>query len=308
MIIDNGNPFGGKDAAMLTRKDFVAQRCRFWYDRLFGRALAAIRWNGLPDTVNAAYLTSTLFIRGFVTWTKDHDGNLRALDLAAFGFDPYRMPTQFEGANPVLGQLSGVYGVNGVFGRCNALAEPLAPVIEEYAGDLAQLDVDIRVNLDNYKLATIFRAGTPQQAQKWRNIYADIIAGKPAVIEDKGLMDDPSDVRLFTTAAEYGVTNMLKDRQTVINAFLTQIGVNNVNVEKAERLITAEADANNEEIVLNRRWMLDYLEEQAAAVNEMFGTNITVVMTVEKEVTTDEMREKDALEDNRIEQRADSDE
>ena len=55
-----------------------------------------------------------------------------------------------------------------------------------------------------------------------------------------------------------------------------EIGIDNVRSDKKERLITAEANANNVECRCKAELWLDTLKKCVEKVNKMFGTNIRV--------------------------------
>lgn len=57
---------------------------------------------------------------------------------------------------------------------------------------------------------------------------------------------------------------------------LTMLGVDNTNTEKRERMIDAEATANNEDIMLMRRSRLATRRRFCEQVNERFGLHISV--------------------------------
>ena len=56
----------------------------------------------------------------------------------------------------------------------------------------------------------------------------------------------------------------------------TDIGVPNANLDKRERLITEEINANNIETITKCELWLEQLKKCAAETNNMFGTNISV--------------------------------
>ena len=61
-----------------------------------------------------------------------------------------------------------------------------------------------------------------------------------------------------------------------MSEFLTEIGVNNANTDKRERLTDNEVEANDSEIQLNAGYWLDNIREGFDAANAMFGLNISV--------------------------------
>ena len=58
---------------------------------------------------------------------------------------------------------------------------------------------------------------------------------------------------------------------------MTFFGINNVNINKKERLITNEVDSNNEEIALSNDSMLDERVKAIEMVNKKFDCDIKVL-------------------------------
>jgi len=66
-----------------------------------------------------------------------------------------------------------------------------------------------------------------------------------------------------------------------MNEFFTFLGINNVNSDKRERLITNEVDANNEQIEFSAKIMLDSRKKACEKINKMFNLNIDVELNKE---------------------------
>ena len=66
--------------------------------------------------------------------------------------------------------------------------------------------------------------------------------------------------------------------------FLSFLGVNNVQNEKAERLITDEVNANNQFISINLETMLYERKSACKQINERFGLDVTVKTRVQSEI------------------------
>ena len=63
------------------------------------------------------------------------------------------------------------------------------------------------------------------------------------------------------------------------------LGINTLAVEKKERLITDEANANNEAIDFNIGAMLKARQDACEEINKMFGLNVSVTLRYTQEVT-----------------------
>lgn len=255
----------------------TGRRSAFWFSRLCDMVVSLFEWKGLPDTVNRDYLEHVLMTEGSIIWLNDSEGNLRALRGARFGFDPYGFPTNATIANPVLGTLTADIGKNAVWMRNNRYAKPTIPVIRAFAIQLALIDVDFKVNLDNLKTTVLFKVTNDGQARKLKEIYKKVIDGEPAIINastDDWFNDD--DITVFSQDVRYLCDKLLADRRTVLNDFLSQFGVNNIVVEKKERLVTGEVSGNDQELAIMASYWLDTRIEAVDKINAMFGTAISV--------------------------------
>lgn len=66
--------------------------------------------------------------------------------------------------------------------------------------------------------------------------------------------------------------------------FLTEIGINNLNIRKKERSTTDEINANNEELICNvARWQ-ENLDKSCRQIKNMFGIDCSIkIRTMIKE-------------------------
>jgi hypothetical protein len=65
-------------------------------------------------------------------------------------------------------------------------------------------------------------------------------------------------------------------KQSIIDEFLTEIGLNNANTSKRERLIVDEVNANNNEIKANVQHWLDNINDGLSRANSLFGLSLSV--------------------------------
>ena len=72
----------------------------------------------------------------------------------------------------------------------------------------------------------------------------------------------------------YITPDLLQDFRTLIANFDAEIGINNVNFEKKERLITDEVNSNNEDTIARCTIWLNTLNETFKSVNKMFNLNL----------------------------------
>jgi pyruvate carboxylase len=136
------------------------------------------------------------------------------------------------------------------------------------------------VNLVNSHLSYALIAGNKAGAESLKKMFDDIASGEPAVAIDRRLFaPDGSPLwQAFNNdiKSNYIVTDLLNDMRTLYNQFDTEIGIPNANVNKRERLITDEVNANNAESVARAALWLQELKESFEKVNNMFGLSLAV--------------------------------
>lgn len=154
------------------------------------------------------------------------------------------------------------------------------PIVDKYAYQLAACDASIDINLINSHAAFMFDCADGQQADDAKKIYDKIAKGEPAVFfrHASTVLGNDGKIAITTLPIKnmYIANDILDTKRTLINEFLTMIGVNSSNTDKKERLITAEANANNEEIELSMSYAENNIKECCERVNKMFGIGIEI--------------------------------
>src|SRR5699024_10286316 len=80
---------------------------------------------------------------------------------------------------------------------------------------------------------------------------------------------------------------LLKAKQTVWAEIMTYFGIENTNISKAERVQSAEVEANNGQIEANRLIRLNCRREACRQINRKYGLEVWCDMN--KDVSTDNM-------------------
>ena len=175
------------------------------------------------------------------------------------------------------------YGVIGVNSGIIKLFDDyggLDDLVRHYAVKLAQIDRSIDVNLMNANVTKYFEARNKKHAQEIRDLYAQSTQGEPLVVANesvtKGKQIDTLYKDIKTT---YIVNDLLQSKRTIINEFLTKIGIANANYDKRERLNTDEVNQNDEETKAMINVIYDNIKEGIAEINAISGLGITVELT-----------------------------
>lgn len=226
---------------------------RLWERALFQRACSTLILK-LPDVWkrNKDLMYWCLFSYGFVGCGKLPDIGTWFNPGTFRGFDFYYRPTTFLLTNPYYGT-TGISKELKIGKDCEIIK--LTPdylgiwdVITYYAEKLATIDTAINTAIINSKLAYVIGAKNKAAAEVLKTLFDKVNRGEPAVFFDKKLADDGVDKDVPWQAlfrddvkASYIVTDLLRDFQTLINDFDTEIGIPTLPYEKKERLVTDEA-------------------------------------------------------------------
>lgn len=255
----------------------------FYYRQLYMKLFSVFRFEGLPVIQDKDFLQETLFREGVMAcFIPNNSAGPVLLNGSATGYNMFYHPSQFIITNPVLGDYTLTIGVDCELldlGHCAGDFYSFDPLIVRYASLLASIDGSLNMTLMNSKVAQVFSASDNAALKTMQKVYDDVSEGKPAVFIAKGLRDDVEVKPYFNNVKNtYIGTELLQDRQTIMNQFLTEIGINNANTQKRERLITAEADSNQGEVKAIVDEVLDRMNICFDKINAMFGTNMSVTL------------------------------
>lgn len=237
-------------------------------------------------------------------------GSVAVADTNEFGWVcyPYSVETWDLYYNPkkihihckdIVGTLDREVGVDAGIVRVFDDYFGLDDIVTNYATQLAQVDKDVQINLMNANVAYLFKAKNKKQAEEFKKAYSKASEGEPLVVVNTDVMSDDSDVTTLLNSPKNNliVNDLLDARRTIINEFLTEVGINNANTDKKERLITDEVKANNEEVKAIVQVMYDNISMCFDKINAISGLNLAVEL-VEPEPETDESEVENYESDN----------
>lgn len=239
--------------------------------KLFGRFI----FRNIPEGWDEDYMMEVLFLNGYFTVT-DTDAGILPLKCGLTGINVFEKPTTVIIANPVLGNLERTIDVNCVLVQLQPNFEGVYPLINRYATLLAMCDSSIAVNLMNSKVAHVFAAANKAQAETFKKMYDMISCGEPVIYMKDGITDD----NLFTMPVkQYFIADDVQLlKRKIVAEFLTEIGINNTNLDKRERLTDNEVEANDQEVIANIQCWIDNITWGIEKVNRMFGLDIQFVV------------------------------
>ena len=248
--------------------DGVANTSAMYYRQWLLKKIFARFEFSIPKEWELDYFLAVLFREGHISITDTAMGVV-ALRSGLTGIGIYNQPTTAIFANPVLGNFERTIDVDCAVIKLQYDYQGVGWMIDRYATLLAMCDSGIAVNLMNTKAAYVFGATSKAQAESYQKMYDDITQGKPAVFVNG---DSINKENMFTMPAK---ENFISDdiqllKRKIINEFLTDIGINNTNLDKRERLTDDEVNANNEEVRFNIMHWYDNIQDGIRRTKRLF--------------------------------------
>lgn len=254
--------------------DGLANSSAFYHSRKLLRQVFGRFDFGLPDNWPKDYFLENLF-KGGELCILDTELGVIPLKCGHSGLNVYEEPTRCIIANPILGNLEPEIGTECVLLRINYDYSGIMPIVERYAGLLAMCDSSLAVTLMNAKVSFIGLVSSNNQAKTMKRMYDKISMGEPAVFVNGDTVNQ--DKFFFNNVKQNFVgEEIMRVKRMITNDFLTEIGLNNANLDKRERLNSEEVQANDEEIRNNVQHWLDNINEGFKEANAMFGLNLSV--------------------------------
>ena len=280
MSKDKNVPFSDLLREFFARKpkdvDGIANTSAMYYRaKLLRLILERFEWSNFPDKWEFDYFIEHLFLDGYIGVT-DTSAGILALKCGLTGIGIYDNPTEMIFANPVLGNFRRTIGEDGEYIKIQYDYRGIGWILDRYSALLAMCDSSIAVNLMNTKISYVFGATNKTQAETFKALYDDVTMGRPAVFTSTGNTGMLKE-QLFVMPAKQ---NFIADdvqllKRKIINEFLTDIGINNTNLDKRERLTDDEVNANNDEVLANIWHWYDNISDGIARVNKLYNLNLS---------------------------------
>ena len=242
--------------------------------RLMLIARSVFKWENLPNGINEKWIERYLFAEGKCVFFKDPDKGLMVAKVTPNGgLNYYDEPTTVL---PYATNYTGETLINEL--NCIVIPNndemiPTSPTIQLYAFKLANIDRTIDVNVHAQKTPAIIKCSDKQRLSLKR-VIEQRDDNELAIFGDNDLSTESIDVLSINAPVVFKDLELQK--HMVWNECMTFLGINNANMDKRERLVDDEVQANNEQVEASFNIMLKAREEACSRINKMFGTNIKV--------------------------------
>ena len=239
--------------------------------------LSMFEWVNLPESMNARYLEECLYYKGQAALLKDENYGFINTQCASNGYlNIYGLPSslncysyQYNSIRNLYTGLEGTEDKDCILVMNNWERIPTASTIELFCQRLAEAEMTASVNIKAQKTPVLIVVDENQRLMM-ENLYAQYDGNKPFIFGDKNQVGDGV-VKSISTGAEFIADKIMEYKKQIWNEALQFLGINTLQTEKKERLITDEASSNNELINLNLQSMLIPRQEACKQFNKLYG-------------------------------------
>lgn len=249
-------------------------------------ALSVFEWVNLPKSMNAMWLEKCLYYNGQASFLKDKkygfintncctngDLNIYSLpvNLNCYSFEYSSNRKLYTG---LIEGLTDAQKEQREYYECILIQNnwdrtPTAGSMELFAYRLYEAERTADVNIKAQKTPVLLLVDEKQRLTM-ENVYSQYDGNKPVIFGDNKNLS-PDSLRAIKTEAPFIADKIIDYKKEIWNEALTFLGINNIMVDKKERLITDEANSNNELINLNLQSYLAPRQEACRQFNEKFG-------------------------------------
>ena len=267
----------GKDIRFLDSALMNSMTYFDYVERFKKICLSMFEWVNLPDSCNARYLEECLYYKGQAALLKDELYGFINTQVCDDGYlNIYGLPSQLHCYSFQYNTSRNLYtGVEGnelkdaVLVMNNWQRIPTATTIELFCQRLAEAEMTASTNIKAQKTPVLIVVDENQRLMM-ENLYSQYDGNRPFIFGDKNQLSENA-IKSINTGAEFIADKIMEYKKQIWNEALQYLGINSLQTEKKERLITDEASSNNELINLNLQSMLIPRQEAAKEFNKLFG-------------------------------------
>ena len=243
-------------------------------------ALSIFEWVNLPSSMNSRWIERCLYYNGKCALFKDKKYGFINTNCSSAGYiNIYGLPSELECYSFEYQTRRRLY--TGLTNEENQTETDCIMVLNDWEGTPTSGTMDLFA----YRLyeaqrtcdTNIIAQKTPvmvivdeKQRLTMENLYNQYSGNQPFIFGDKSQLSEEN-LRTLDTKAPYIADKITDYKKEIWNEALTFLGINNLMIEKKQRMITDEASSNNELINLNLMSFLAPRQEACKKFNELFG-------------------------------------
>ena len=240
--------------------------------RFLNLAINRFKWENLPIGLESRKIEEFLILYGQVAFFNDETfGNMILPCYPTNDLNVYYEPTKVNVIGHKYNRTKDIDDV--VIIRNNATSDNDIDDLNTFATRINELELTMDINLNSQKTPYVILCDEKERLT-FKNIIQEVRRFKYAIFGSKGLKTNNIDV--LNTSSPYLLDKLQIQKRELFNELLSFLGINSNAVEKKERVLVDEVNANNEFILVNLEHMFEERKKAVELINAKFGTNIKV--------------------------------
>lgn len=253
------------------------------YNKFRMLATSLFEWDGLPEGIEERHIEKYLFDGGKSIFFKDPAMSFMSLECHTAGqFNVYGDPLNYIATG--FNYHKTIKTDDCVIIENNPMRLPTYDFVMFYVNKITEAERTMDVNVKAVKTPFVF-ACDDKDVLTFKRLYQQIDGNTPAVFADKGLNLDA--INVLKTDAKFLCNDLMDYKKSVENELLTLLGLDNLAVDKKERVNLSEANSNNEITQSFATLMIESRQLACDRINAKWGLDISVKRReVEKDVSS----------------------
>lgn len=230
------------------------------------------KWGGLPEWIKERHIEKHLFERGFCAFFEDPDMSYMCLEAQNSGkYNVHGDPLGYRAFG--FGYQRQLDADECVIIENNKLRLPTRDFVMFYVNKLTEAERTMDVNVKANKTPVVVLCDD-KDSLSFKRIFQMVDGNVPAIFADRSLNLDA--LNALDLKAKFLGNELMDYKRSVENELLTFLGYNNPAVDKKERTITDEVNANNQLIEGFLDLGLEARERACEDIRKLYGVELTV--------------------------------
>lgn len=245
-----------------------------YYTYLQMLSLNMFKYKDLPESINTFYLEYVLQTRGYIGFYDDERLGLICSEITLGGkLNHYQMPTEYHTVSTSPLVKKNLSSEECVVMKNSPLYVGIFPYLNFFAKKLAltsrTMDQNLRMQWTPYIIT-----GDKRMLQQFKVFIKKILQGVQTIFTSKGFRTE--DVNVLQTNAPFIADELHGMKQAILRECMTLLGIENANMDKKERLVSDEVNANNQQVIASRNIWLSERKKAIEELNKKFNLNASV--------------------------------
>lgn len=244
---------------------------------MLARTQRMFTYEGLPDTIPARILEMLLQVNGYAG-VFEYKGNLYADYGGLGGIPDYNyMPTIYTVNNPALNYSANLkINEQCVIVRNDSMYIGLMPLLRKYGTALIENELSMNLVSIMTRVQSLISASDDRVKESALMYLKRVNDGELGIIGDLSMMENLKVQPYATAGINSQIKNLIEYEQYLKASEFNELGLDaNYNM-KRETLTDSENQMNRDALLPLIDDMLESRKEGIQAINDMFGTSITV--------------------------------